>query len=110
MKGEYNKLLVPSTQYRVTPRPPNVFFALFAEVLCDLRGERLFPAFVHERYKKLGIPNYWAGINSTLTPRFGNHGQIPSVEISYPRDAMEQYLCYGSKYDSGLLKPEKKSF
>jgi dipeptidyl-peptidase-3 len=48
------------------------------------------------RYNKLGIPVYWAGINSTLTPK----GK--SVEISYPKDAIEQYLNYGAMYDSGL--------
>ena len=50
------------------------------------------------RYTKLGIPVYWAGINSMLTEKGS------AVEITYPKDAIEQYLSYGAMYDSGLKK------
>ena len=68
------------------------------------------------RYKKLNVPTYWAGINSKLPARidFGRPGQnvgIRDAVISYPADAVEQYLAYGAMYDKSLLptpKPEKK--
>jgi dipeptidyl-peptidase-3 len=54
------------------------------------------------RYKTLDIPTYWAGINPQLTATFGNDGAVKSVDISYPRDAIRQYLLYGSMFDPGL--------
>jgi dipeptidyl-peptidase-3 len=63
------------------------------------------------RYRKLNVPTYWAGINSKLTARMTAEGHVQDVEISYPSDAVEQYLAYGSLYDKSLLpahKPEKK--
>jgi len=63
------------------------------------------------RYMKLNVPTYWAGINSKLTARITAEGHVQDVEISYPSDAVEQYLAYGSLYDKSLLpghKPEKK--
>jgi dipeptidyl-peptidase III len=43
---------------------------------------------VVERYKKLDLPNYWAGINPDLDLRRG------VVDISYPRDIVKQQLRY----------------
>lgn len=63
------------------------------------------------RYKKLNVPTYWAGINSKLTARTTEEGHVQDVEISYPADAVEQYLAYSSMFDKSLLpahKPEKK--
>jgi len=63
------------------------------------------------RYKKLNVPTYWAGINSKLTARTTEDGQVQDVEISYPAGAVEQYLAYASMFDKSLLlalKPEKK--
>jgi hypothetical protein len=54
------------------------------------------------RYKRLGLPTNWAGVNSELTAQFGANGEIQRVEISYPRDPAQQYLNYASMYDSGL--------
>lgn len=54
------------------------------------------------RYKALNLPTYWAGINAELTAKANKLGKIEDVEISYPRDAMKQYLDYGSMYDPGL--------
>lgn len=79
--------------------------------LVDKYGTHFDPAVrdqVVARYKALKLPTYWAGINSTLTPAIGKNGQISSVEISYPRDAVKQYLSYGSMYDPGL-KPGNQS-
>jgi dipeptidyl-peptidase-3 len=67
---------------------------------------------VGARYKKLSIPTYWAGINSKLTARTAADGHLRDVEISYPTDAAQQYLAYGSMYDKSLLpagKLEKKT-
>jgi dipeptidyl-peptidase III len=54
------------------------------------------------RYKTLDIPTYWAGINPQLTATFGNNGGVKSVDIAYPRDAIHQYVLYGSMFDPGL--------
>jgi len=55
-----------------------------------------------ERYKKLDIPVYWAGINPLLTAKLGKNGAVENVTISYPENAIHQYLLYGSLYDKGL--------
>jgi dipeptidyl-peptidase III len=54
------------------------------------------------RYKKLDIPTYWAGINPLLTAKLGKSGSVDDVTISYPENAIHQYLQYGSMYDKGL--------
>lgn len=59
------------------------------------------------RYKKLNIPTYWAGINSRLTAQVGADEHLRNVEISYPADATQQYLAYGSMYDKSLLPAPK---
>ena len=68
------------------------------------------------RYKKLNVPTYWAGINSRLIARINFTGQgqgavIRDAVISYPADAVEQYLAYGAMYDKSLIpghRPDKK--
>jgi dipeptidyl-peptidase-3 len=55
------------------------------------------------RYEKLGLPTYWAGINSLLSAEFGPDGKIQAVHISYPSSVEQQYLTYGSMYDPSLL-------
>jgi dipeptidyl-peptidase-3 len=52
---------------------------------------------VLERFKKLNIPTYWAGVNPELTAGFDSAGKISSVEISYPRDFVKQQLGYSAK-------------
>jgi dipeptidyl-peptidase-3 len=60
------------------------------------------------RYKTLNIPTYWAGINSKLTAEIMTAGHHPrNVVLSYPHDATEQYLSYGSMYDKSLLAAHK---
>jgi hypothetical protein len=57
-----------------------------------------------ERYKKLDIPAYWAGVNPDLTASFDSTGKVSKVEISYPRDFVKQQLAYSAMYASGSRK------
>ncbi len=59
------------------------------------------------RYQKLGLPTYWAGINSLLSAQFGPDGKIQAVHLSYPRSVEQQYLIYASMYDRSLLARPK---
>jgi dipeptidyl-peptidase-3 len=54
------------------------------------------------RYLKLGLPTYWAGINSRLSAQFGPHGKIRAVDLRYPHSVEQQYLYYASMYDESL--------
>jgi len=55
------------------------------------------------RYQKLGLPTYWAGINSLLSAQFDPGGKIQTVHLGYPRSVEQQYLVYASMYDRSLL-------
>jgi len=55
---------------------------------------------VMERYRKLNIPTYWAGINPELTAAFDGGGKISKVDISYPRDFVKQQLGYSAMYSA----------
>lgn len=46
------------------------------------------------RYRSLGLPTYWVGINPELELHKGVDGQPDTVTISYPRDFAEQQLRY----------------
>jgi dipeptidyl-peptidase-3 len=59
------------------------------------------------RYQKLGLPTYWAGINTLLSEESGPGGKIPAVRLSYPRTVEQQYLVYASMYDRSLLGGSK---
>jgi dipeptidyl-peptidase-3 len=81
------------------------------KALVDEYGSHFDPALrdqVRARFEKLGLPSYWAGINSSLTARFSKTGAIEKVEISYPHDPASQYLTYAAMYDKGLVaaRPE----
>ena len=81
------------------------------KALVDKYGSHFDPALrdqVRARFEKLGLPSYWAGINSRLTAQFTKTGAIEKVEISYPTDPASQYLNYGAMYDKGLVatRPE----
>lgn len=83
------------------------------KALVDKYGTHFDPGLrdqVRARFEKLGLPSYWAGINSRLTAHFGKTGEIEKVEISYPPDPASQYLNYGAMYDKGLLvaRPEQR--
>jgi dipeptidyl-peptidase-3 len=51
------------------------------------------------RYRLLNLPTYWAGVNTELTATLDARGNVSSVKISYPRDAVGQYLAYGKMYE-----------
>jgi dipeptidyl-peptidase-3 len=53
---------------------------------------------VVERYKKLDLPTYFAGVNSDLTAQFDAAGNVTKVDISYPRDYVKQQLGYSAMY------------
>jgi dipeptidyl-peptidase III len=75
------------------------------KVLVDRYGVRFDPALrdqVVARVKRLDLPTYWAGINTRLTATTDAAGTVTSVKISYPRDAVRQYLEYGAMYDASL--------
>src|SRR5260221_5291215 len=54
------------------------------------------------RYRGLHLPPYWAGVNAKLTALPGPKKNAPVITISYPRDAVRQYLEYGAMYDTSL--------
>ncbi|HEY6905165.1 MAG TPA: hypothetical protein VI216_12725 [Candidatus Acidoferrales bacterium] len=83
------------------------------KALVDKYGSHFDPALrdqIRARFEKLGLPSYWAGINSRLTARFSKTGEIEKVEISYPHDPASQYLNYAAMYDKGLIaaRPEHR--
>lgn len=51
------------------------------------------------RYKSLGLPTYWVGINPELELHQRSGGQPDTVTIGYPRDFAEEQLRY-SKIDN----------
>jgi len=71
------------------------------KALMNKYGVHFDPALrdqVMARYKKLDIPAYWAGINPDLTAGIDAAGKIGKVEISYPRDFVQQQLGYSAMY------------
>lgn len=81
------------------------------KALVDKYGSHFDPALrdqMRARFEKLGLPSYWAGINSSLTARFSKTGAIEKIEISYPHDPASQYLNYAAMYNKGLIaaRPE----
>jgi dipeptidyl-peptidase III len=81
------------------------------KALVDKYGVHFDPKLrdqVVARYKTLDIPSYWGGLNPELKATFGKNGAVTSVDISYPRNAVHQYLLYGSMFDAGLLAPSRQ--
>lgn len=75
------------------------------KALIDRYGVHFDPMLrdqVVARYQRLNIPTYWAGINSRLVASFDEKGNVSSVQIEYPQDAVRQYMSYGAMYDKGL--------
>lgn len=75
------------------------------KALVDRYGVRFDPKLrdqVVARYQRLNLPSYWAAVNTRLTLGTAAPGGIPRVSISYPRDAVRQYLEYGAMYDTSL--------
>jgi len=78
------------------------------KALVDQYGVHFDPALrdqIVARYQKLGLPTYWAGINSLLSAQSGPDGKIQAVHLSYPHTVEEQYLAYASMYDRSLATP-----
>ena len=75
------------------------------KALVDKYGVHFDPKLrdqVVARYKTLDLPTYWAGINPHLTAQLDTKGQADVVTMTYPRDAVLQYLNYGSMYDKSV--------
>jgi dipeptidyl-peptidase III len=75
------------------------------KALVDQYGVRFDPKLrdqIVARYKTLNLPTYWAGINTKLSADHALKQNVPIVTISYPRDAVRQYLEYGAMYDASL--------
>jgi dipeptidyl-peptidase III len=75
------------------------------KALVDRYGVRFDPALrdqVIARFKQLDLPTYWAGVNTKLTAKVDGLGNLSSVQISYPRDPVRQYLEYAAMYDPSL--------
>jgi dipeptidyl-peptidase-3 len=71
------------------------------KALVNQYGVHFDPALrdqVIQRYSKLDLPVYWAGINSDLAPQFSPSGELASVGISYPRDFAKQQLGFAAMY------------
>jgi dipeptidyl-peptidase-3 len=69
------------------------------KALIDQYGVHFDPKLrdqVVERYKKLNVPTYYAGINADLTAQFDGAGKVTKVAISYPRDYVKQQMAYSA--------------
>jgi dipeptidyl-peptidase-3 len=76
------------------------------KTLVDTYGVHFDPKVrdqVVARYKQLNLPSYWAGVNAKLTMA-GAGTKTARVKISYPRNAVRQYLEYAAMYDASLSK------
>ena len=49
------------------------------------------------RYNLLNLPTYWAGINPELDAKLDSRGAVTKVEMSYPRNVVQQFLRYAAK-------------
>jgi dipeptidyl-peptidase III len=69
------------------------------KALIDKYGVHFDPKLrdqVVERYKKLNMPTYYAGINADLSAQFDGAGKVTKVDIQYPRDYVKQQLTYSA--------------
>jgi dipeptidyl-peptidase-3 len=69
------------------------------KALIDKYGVHFDPTLrdqVMERYRKLNMPTYFAGINPDLTAQFDGAGNVTKVDIQYPRDYVKQQLSYSA--------------
>jgi dipeptidyl-peptidase-3 len=69
------------------------------KALMDKYGVHFDPKLrdqVVERYKKLNMPTYYAGINADLTAQLDGAGNVTKVTIGYPRDYVKQQLSYSA--------------
>ena len=78
------------------------------KALVDEYGVHVDPALrdqVVARYRRLNLPTYWAGVNTRLEATLDSAGRATAVRMSYPRDAVRQYLEYARMYNRGLDLP-----
>jgi dipeptidyl-peptidase-3 len=71
------------------------------KALVDQYGVHFDPALrdqIVARYKKLDLPTYWAGVNPRFEADLDATGNVTAVRMTYPRDAVRQYLDYGRMY------------
>jgi dipeptidyl-peptidase-3 len=77
------------------------------QALVDKYGVHFDPKLrdqVVQRYRALNIPTYWVGINAQLNAEPAN-GKAMGVDMSYPRNAVHQFLYYGSMYSEDVKVP-----
>jgi dipeptidyl-peptidase-3 len=71
------------------------------KALVDQYGVRFDPSVrdqVVRRYEALKLPTYWAGVNPKLIADLDANGNVTAVRVTYPRNAVQQYLDYGAMY------------
>jgi len=71
------------------------------KALVDKYGVHFDPRLrdqVVQRYARLNVPTYWAGLNADLAATFDPAGKVTAVAISYPRDYVRQQLSYAAMY------------
>jgi dipeptidyl-peptidase-3 len=76
------------------------------KALVDKYGVHFDPKLrdqVVERYKVLDIPVYWVGVNARLNAKPAGGGM--NVDMIYPRNAVHQFLYYGSMYCDDVKIP-----
>ena len=81
------------------------------KALIDKYGVHFDPTLrdqVLERYRKLNLPTYFAGVNAHLTASFGTNGDVENVGINYWDDPVAQYLDYGAMFDKSLRHEAKQ--
>jgi len=77
------------------------------KALVDKYGVHFDPKLrdqVVERYQALNIPTYWVGVNAQLNAGPANSKGM-KVDMIYPRDAVHQFLYYGSMYCDDVKVP-----
>jgi dipeptidyl-peptidase-3 len=71
------------------------------KALVDKYGVHFDPGLrdqIVRRYRALDLPTYWAGVNPQLTAELDAKGDVVSVQMTYPRDALRQYLEYSRMF------------
>jgi len=71
--------------------------------LIDRYGVHFDPVLrdeVVERYEKLNLPTYYAGVYAHLEAQFDGAGKITKVDLSYPRDQVKQQLKWSAMYSA----------
>lgn len=77
------------------------------KALIDKYGVHFDPKLrdqVVQRYEALDIPTYWVGVNAQLNAKPAN-GKGMNVDMIYPRNAVHQFLYYGSMYCQDVKVP-----